>query len=277
MPCGAWALQPLTASRSVTRPIALTAPLVPHECPTRGLVGVDCAPLDLVLSRSRNESPCGISNLPNEALKPILRHWIAEIIVMHAVLNRCSRSGRPAPSVALAWVRWKSAQAFESSSKAPALPPCDYTPPVYSGPSKDEVYALRKQYMNPGACNLVSAGVACYAANLQHVHAGRGSNRLPPAVVNAPLPLTPQPPHPPLVRSPPTPLLPALLPTPLPAIFHLYKDPVMIVNGHMQYLFDEKGQRYLDVSAAAAGSPSTRARLPPTCPPPRLRRRRSPG
>ena len=34
-----------------------------------------------------------------------------------------------------------------------------------------------------------------------------------------------------------------------PAIFTLYKDPILIVEGHMQYLFDEKGRRYLDLFA----------------------------
>lgn len=33
------------------------------------------------------------------------------------------------------------------------------------------------------------------------------------------------------------------------AIFYYYKDPVMITDGHMQYLFDEKGRRYLDAFA----------------------------
>lgn len=31
-----------------------------------------------------------------------------------------------------------------------------------------------------------------------------------------------------------------------PALFKYYKDPLMVVEGHMQYLFDEKGTRYLD-------------------------------
>ncbi len=34
-----------------------------------------------------------------------------------------------------------------------------------------------------------------------------------------------------------------------PAIFTLYQDPLMIVEGHMQYLFDETGRRYLDLFA----------------------------
>ncbi len=32
-----------------------------------------------------------------------------------------------------------------------------------------------------------------------------------------------------------------------PALFTLYKEPIMIVEGHMQYLFDETGRRYLDL------------------------------
>ena len=32
-----------------------------------------------------------------------------------------------------------------------------------------------------------------------------------------------------------------------PAIFTYYADPVMIVEGHMQYLYDETGRRYLDL------------------------------
>lgn len=33
-----------------------------------------------------------------------------------------------------------------------------------------------------------------------------------------------------------------------------FKKPVMIVEGKMQYLFDEKGKRYLDVSFASCRS-----------------------
>ena len=33
------------------------------------------------------------------------------------------------------------------------------------------------------------------------------------------------------------------------ALFHHFKDPVMIVEGKMQYLYDEHQRRYLDVSS----------------------------
>ena len=59
------------------------------------------------------------------------------------------------------------------------LPPFDYAPMPYAGPSEEEVLALRKQHLSAG-------------------------------------------------------------------IFHYYKKPIMIVEGKGQYVFDEKGRRYLD-------------------------------
>ncbi len=63
-----------------------------------------------------------------------------------------------------------------------SMPPSDHSPRPYTGPSRAEVLAMRKQFANP-------------------------------------------------------------------AIFALYKDPLMIVEGHMQWLFDETGRRYLDMFA----------------------------
>ena len=37
-----------------------------------------------------------------------------------------------------------------------------------------------------------------------------------------------------------------------PAVFTLYKEPILIVEGHMQYLYDETGRRYLDLFAGIA-------------------------
>lgn len=62
---------------------------------------------------------------------------------------------------------------------APALPACAFKPVPYTGPSKAEVLAMRKEYCTP-------------------------------------------------------------------ALVTYYKDPIMIVQGHMQWLFDETGRRYLD-------------------------------
>ena len=59
------------------------------------------------------------------------------------------------------------------------LPSCSHKPRPYTGPSRDEIIAMRKQFTNP-------------------------------------------------------------------AIFTLYRDPLLIVEGFMQYLYDETGRRYLD-------------------------------
>lgn len=65
---------------------------------------------------------------------------------------------------------------------APSLPPCSHEPQPYSGPSKEELIAMRRQFVNP-------------------------------------------------------------------AVFTLYREPLLIVEGHMQYLWDETGKRYLDMFA----------------------------
>ncbi|MFM8734820.1 MAG: aspartate aminotransferase family protein [Pirellulales bacterium] len=65
------------------------------------------------------------------------------------------------------------------TSSAPLLPPCGHQPRPYAGPAKNDVLALRRQFVSP-------------------------------------------------------------------AIFTYYKEPLMIVEGHMQYLYDETGRRYLD-------------------------------
>jgi alanine-glyoxylate transaminase/(R)-3-amino-2-methylpropionate-pyruvate transaminase len=62
------------------------------------------------------------------------------------------------------------------------MPATDYTPRPYTGPSREETIAMRRQFANP-------------------------------------------------------------------AITTLYKEPLMIVEGHMQWLFDETGKRYLDMFA----------------------------
>ncbi|MBA3443790.1 MAG: aspartate aminotransferase family protein [Gemmatimonadales bacterium] len=62
------------------------------------------------------------------------------------------------------------------------MPAFSHAPRPYQGPSREEVLALRKRYVNP-------------------------------------------------------------------ALFTLYRDPIMIVEGKMQYLFDETGRRYLDLFA----------------------------
>ena len=67
-------------------------------------------------------------------------------------------------------------------TKSLQLPIIDHAPAPYDGPSRDEVLALRKQYLSPG-------------------------------------------------------------------LITYYRDPLMIVEGHMQYVWDETGARYLDAFA----------------------------
>ena len=63
-----------------------------------------------------------------------------------------------------------------------ALPACDHVPRPYTGPSKEEVLALRRRYCHPST-------------------------------------------------------------------FLYYRDPLLLVEGHMQYVFDDTGRRYLDFFA----------------------------
>jgi alanine-glyoxylate transaminase / (R)-3-amino-2-methylpropionate-pyruvate transaminase len=62
------------------------------------------------------------------------------------------------------------------------LPPADHVPRPYTGPSKDEIIAMRRQFTNP-------------------------------------------------------------------VIFTLYREPLLLVEGYMQYVYDETGRRYLDFYA----------------------------
>ena len=109
---------------------------------------------------------------------------------------------------------WSSLPVAEPQE--PQLPPFDHTPAPYEGPSREEVYALRKQYLSPGqpfrnmhvlplTSTLVHAGVLIGCSCHHHC-----------CVFVA-------------------------------ALFHHFKQPIMITEGKMQYLYDERGRRYLDV------------------------------
>ncbi|KAL6337736.1 hypothetical protein AAG906_037330 [Vitis piasezkii] len=73
----------------------------------------------------------------------------------------------------------------ENDLLLPKMPPFDYSPPPYNGPSAADILQKRKQYLSP-------------------------------------------------------------------SIFCFYNQPVNIVDGKMQYLFDEKGRRYLDAFGGIA-------------------------
>ncbi len=67
----------------------------------------------------------------------------------------------------------------DTTASPPQLPPCDHQPGPYTGPSREEVIEMRREFLTP-------------------------------------------------------------------ALLTYYADPIMIVEGHMQWLFDETGRRYLD-------------------------------
>lgn len=67
----------------------------------------------------------------------------------------------------------------DTMKKTIPLPVCNHTPSKYTGPSRDEILAMRREYLNPG-------------------------------------------------------------------IFVYYKEPIAVVEGHMQYVWDDTGRRYLD-------------------------------
>lgn len=75
-----------------------------------------------------------------------------------------------------------AASASAVATTPPQLPPFDHDPKPYTGPSADQVFQKRKQFLGP-------------------------------------------------------------------SIFHYYQKPLNIVEGKMQYLFDENGRRYLDAFA----------------------------
>ncbi|KAL5550670.1 hypothetical protein UlMin_000846 [Ulmus minor] len=79
----------------------------------------------------------------------------------------------------------KEASLHDNGVHLPKLPPFDYSPLPYTGPSADEILAKRKEYLSP-------------------------------------------------------------------SMFYFYKKPLNVVDGKMQYLFDENGRRYLDAFGGIA-------------------------
>jgi alanine-glyoxylate transaminase/(R)-3-amino-2-methylpropionate-pyruvate transaminase len=79
----------------------------------------------------------------------------------------------------------KQVPLHENGLDVPKLPPFDYSPPPYNGPSADEILAKRKEFLSP-------------------------------------------------------------------SMFYFYKKPLNVVDGRLQYLFDENGRRYLDAFGGIA-------------------------
>ncbi|KDP22797.1 hypothetical protein JCGZ_00384 [Jatropha curcas] len=77
------------------------------------------------------------------------------------------------------------ASVLDNDALIPKMPPFDYSPPPYTGPSSEEIMTKRKEFLSP-------------------------------------------------------------------SLFHFYKKPLNVVDGKMQYLFDENGRRYLDAFGGIA-------------------------
>src|SRR5881296_2894523 len=88
-----------------------------------------CAPR----SGASHRLPSSVPTAP--ALKPPVQFRGLKPTVLHEVAPRSNRGGfLQAPCYAM---------------KTPTLPPFNYQPRPYTGPSADEVFALRKQFLNP--------------------------------------------------------------------------------------------------------------------------------
>src|ERR1700731_1257194 len=62
--------------------------------------------------------------------------------------------------------------------KMPQLPPVDYTPRVYAGPSADEVLALRKQFINPAVFTYYAKPIMIVEGRGQYVFDEKGRGYL---------------------------------------------------------------------------------------------------
>src|SRR6266581_2768354 len=62
--------------------------------------------------------------------------------------------------------------------KTPQLPPCDHKPKPYTGPSADEVLALRKQFLNPGLFLYYEKPVMFVEGKMQYVWDDAGKRYL---------------------------------------------------------------------------------------------------
>src|SRR5438105_1230105 len=62
--------------------------------------------------------------------------------------------------------------------KTPTLPPCDHQPKPYTGPSADEVLALRKQFLNPGLFLYYKKPVMFVEGKMQYIWDDTGKRYL---------------------------------------------------------------------------------------------------
>ncbi len=77
----------------------------------------------------------------------------ASTAVLHQLLPACRHAlSVPACAAAAGVARALSALPETSSVQTPRMPPCDYTPRPYTGPSAADVLAMRKAHLSPCRC-----------------------------------------------------------------------------------------------------------------------------
>lgn len=132
------------------------------------------------------------------------------------MFRQCTSHLRRSRPHAAAWLSFEQAFASQpattTSKQLPELPPFHYKPNPYKGPSKEEVIAMRREFLSPGEA---TAGKPSVVTSIINMHPNNPSVDVCPDA----------------------------------AMFWHFKTPVMITEGKMQYLYDEKGKRYLDVSS----------------------------
>ncbi|CAI5477520.1 unnamed protein product, partial [Closterium sp. Yama58-4] len=162
----------------------------------------------------------------------------------------------PEASISTATARTPAPAAGASGSApsraAPQMPAFDHVPEPYTGPRAEEVLKKRQQFLNPtifADTNYTWRWGACRASKslgrlrcLYDAHTSQ-SDISPPLPSSATSPVFPL--HPPTKPLPPFPLPPSSTTRGGGA----HAVPLHVVEGRMQYLYDEDGRRYLDAFA----------------------------
>ncbi|MBE7158860.1 MAG: aminotransferase class III-fold pyridoxal phosphate-dependent enzyme, partial [Rhodospirillales bacterium] len=62
--------------------------------------------------------------------------------------------------------------------QAPTLPPFDHTPAPYTGPSADEVFKLRREFLNPGLFHYYQKPILLVEGKAQYLYDETGRRYL---------------------------------------------------------------------------------------------------
>ena len=114
------------------------------SCFAQGKLPWKRAPVSKELASTSNMSFC--SCLPS--IQVFANRSIMRRVSKHCLRQGLSRLALLGPSEGSVSNGYASLAARQPSE--PQLPPCDYQPRPYNGPSKPEVLAMRKKYLSPG-------------------------------------------------------------------------------------------------------------------------------